>query len=97
MSFESKKEGGYMDLLQTLLIYMSLVFASSVQTAPEPSYIPEITPEPTPYVQVATPTPVPTPTPTPVPTIDMTPNPAYKTIQMGDNGDLVRQMQEIGF
>ena len=83
-----------MDLLKTILVYMSLVFTTSVQTAPEPSYIPEITPEPTPYVQVATPTPVPTPSPTPVPTIDMTPNPAYKTVQMGDNGDLVRQMQE---
>ena len=30
-----------MDLLQTLLVYMSLVFATSVQTAPEPSVIPE--------------------------------------------------------
>lgn len=79
-----------MDLLKTLLVYMSLVFTTSVQTAPVPSYIP--TPEPTPAA--ATATPAPTPTPTPVPTIDMTPNPAYKTIQVGDNGELVRQMQE---
>ena len=83
-----------MDLLKTILVYMSLVFTTSVQTAPEPSYIPEITPEPTPYVQAATATPVPTTTPTPVPTINITPNPAYKTVQMGDNGDKVRQMQE---
>ena len=81
-----------MDLLKTLLVYMSLVFTTSVQTAPEPAYIP--TPSPTPYVVQATATPVPTPRPTPVPTINITPNPAYKTIQVGDNGDLVRQMQE---
>ena len=79
-----------MDLLKTLLVYMSLVFTTSVQTAPVPSYIP--TPEPTPVAVTATP--APTSTPTPVPTIDMTPNPAYKTIQVGDNGELVRQMQE---
>ena len=79
-----------MDLLKTLLVYMSLVFTTSVQTAPEPSYIPEITPEPTAYVAV---TPTPSPKPTPVPTINITPNPAYKTIQMGDNGDAVRDLQ----
>jgi len=79
-----------MDLLKTLLVYMSLVFTTSVQTAPEPSYIPQETPAPTAYVQAATAT----PKPTPVPTINITPNPAYKTVQVGDNGDLVRQMQE---
>lgn len=79
-----------MDLLKTLLVYMSLVFTTSVQTAPEPSYIPQETPVPTVYAQAATAT----PKPTPVPTINITPNPAYKTIQVGDNGDLVRQMQE---
>lgn len=79
-----------MDLLKTLLVYMSLVFTTSVQTAPEPSYIPQETPAPTAYVQTATVT----PKPTPVPTINITPNPSYKTVQMGDNGDLVRQLQE---
>ena len=79
-----------MDLLKTLLVYMSLVFTTSVQTAPEPSYIPQDTPAPTAYVEAATAT----PKPTPVPTINITPNPSYKTVQMGDNGDLVRQMQE---
>ncbi len=84
-----------MDLLKTILIYMSLVFTTSVQTAPEPSYIPtDVMPEQTAYVQAATPSPTPTLKPTPVPTINITPNPAYKTIQVGDNGDLVRQMQE---
>ena len=83
-----------MDLLKTLLIYMSMIFATSVQTAPEAMEILTATPEPTLYVAPATPTPAPTPVPTPVPTIDITPNPAYKTLQVGDRGDLVRAMQE---
>jgi len=83
-----------MDLLKTLLIYMSMIFAASVQTAPEAMEILNATPEPTVYMATATPTPAPTPVPTPVPTIDMTPNPAYKTLEVGDRGDLVRAMQE---
>jgi len=80
-----------MDLLQTLLVYMSLVFASSVQTAPEPIVIPETPDYAAAVVEF---TPAPSPVPTPVPTIDITPNPAYKTIQTGDRGDAVRDMQE---
>lgn len=80
-----------MDLLQTLLVYMSLVFASSVQTAPEPSVIPETPDYIAAYTEV---TPTPSPAPTPVPTINITPNPAYKTLQMGDKGSAVREMQE---
>lgn len=83
-----------MDLLKTLLIYLSVLFASSVQNAPEAMDILTATPEPTVYVAPATPTQAPTPTPTPVPTIDITPNPEYKQLQMGDRGDLVRAMQE---
>lgn len=83
-----------MDLLKTVLIYMSLVFTTSVQNAPVPSYIPETPAAEAAYVQEATATPEPTAKPTPVPTINITPNPAYKTVQMGDNGDLVRQLQE---
>lgn len=83
-----------MDLLRTLLIYLSVLFASSVQNAPEAMDILTATPEPTVYVAPATPTPTPTPVPTPVPTIDITPNPEYKQLQMGDRGDLVRAMQE---
>ena len=62
-----------MDLLQTLLVYMSLVFASSVQTAPEPMQIPEAPDYVSTVVEV---TPAPTTVPTPVPTVDITPNPA---------------------
>ena len=52
-----------MDLLKTILLYMSLTFATSVQMAPEPVDILNATPVPTVYVQPATPTPVPTPKP----------------------------------
>ena len=79
-----------MDLLQTLLVYMSLVFATSVQTAPEPSTIPETTDYAPVYVEV---TPVPTAVATPVPTINITPNPSYKTLQTGDKGAKVRELQ----
>lgn len=80
-----------MDLLQTLLVYMSLVFATSVQTAPQPSVIPETQAYAPAYTEV---TPTPSLAPTPVPTINITPNPAYKTLQMGDRGENVREMQE---
>lgn len=85
-----------MDLLRTILVYMSMVFVASVQSAPEPSLLPEVdVPTPTPYVEAAaTSTPAPTPTPTPVPTIDISPNPDYKTIKVGDNGEDVRAMQQ---
>lgn len=80
-----------MDLLKTLLVYMSLVFATSVQTAPEPvEILAEL--QATPFVPTATP--LPTPTPTPVPTINITPNPDYKMLQVGDRGDDVRALQE---
>lgn len=82
-----------MDLLKTVLLYMTMVFATSVENAPEVDMA-ALVPTPTPYV-AATDTPAPTATakPTPVPTIDITPNPEYKTIQMGDNGDRVMELQ----
>lgn len=82
-----------MDLLKTLVLYLSLVFATSVENAPEPNLVPLETPVPSVSVQT-TATPTPTPKPTPVPTINITPNPAYKTLQVGDRGDQVREMQE---
>lgn len=87
-----------MDLLKTILVYMSMVVAASVQNAPDPGAMPAYDePTPTPYVQAAptaTPTPTDTPKPTPVPTIDITPNPEYSTLQVGDRGDDVRRLQE---
>ena len=87
-----------MDLLKTILVYMSMVVAASVQNAPDPGAMPAYDePTPTPYVQAAptaTPTATATPRPTPVPTIDITPNPEYSTLQVGDRGDEVRRLQE---
>lgn len=87
-----------MDLLKTILVYMSMVVVASVQNAPDPGSVPAYDePTPTPYVQAApTPTlaPTDTPKPTPVPTIDITPNPEYGTLQVGDKGDEVRRLQE---
>ena len=87
-----------MDLLKTILVYMSMVVAASVQNAPDPGAIPAYDePTPTPYVQAAptaTPTATATPRPTPVPPIDITPNPEYSTLQVGDKGDEVRRLQE---
>lgn len=87
-----------MDLLKTILVYMSMVVAASVQNAPDPGSVPAYDePTPTPYVQAAptpTSTPTATPKPTPVPTIDITPNPEYGTLQVGDKGDEVRRLQE---
>lgn len=87
-----------MDLLKTILVYMSMVVAASVQNAPDPGAMPAYNePTPTPYVQAAptaTPTATATPRPTPVPTIDITPNPEYGTLQVGDRGDEVRRLQE---
>ena len=85
-----------MNLLQTILLYMSMVFVSAVQNAPEATPAPLITP--TPQVEVAaivspTPSPSPSPTPTPVPTPNITPNDVYKTIQVRDSGEDVTQLQ----
>ena len=91
-----------MDLLKTILLYLTMVFVSSVQTAPEPSLVPETpTPPPATVSATATYTPVPTPTPTPVPTPNITPNNDYKTLKVGDKGDnvklLQRRLAELGY
>lgn len=82
-----------MDLLKTLVLYMTMVFASSVQSMPdaEEFMVQYHTPEPTAVVTTA---PVLTPSPTPVPTIAVSPNPEYKTLQMGDKGDAVLRLQQ---
>ena len=84
-----------MDLLRTILLYLSMLFVSSVQIAPDPATV-NVTPSPapTPYGVVATATPVATPTPTPVPTPNITPNSAYGQLVMGDRGELVKQLQQ---
>lgn len=91
-----------MDLLRTILVYMTMVFVSSVQSAPDSSLVPETpAPVPTAITSTATATPALTPTPTPVPTPDITPNDIYKTIRVGDKGDgvklLQRRLAELGY
>lgn len=83
-----------MDLLKTLVLYMTMVYASSVQTMPDPeAYMAEhVTPAPT--AVVATATPEPTPSATPVPTVQVSPNPEYKALQMGDSSDAVLRLQQ---
>ncbi len=91
-----------MDLLRTILLYLTMVFVSSVQSAPDPSLVPQTpTPAPTTVYATASPTPVPTPSPTPVPTPNITPNTDYRTIKVGDKGNDVKLMQrrlaELGY
>lgn len=94
-----------MDFLKTLMLYMSLTFATSMQGAP----VPEVTavPAPTAVVetaapqdeplaavtaQIATAAPSAEPTTPPEPTI--TPNKAYHNIKQGDRSNDVKKLQE---
>lgn len=91
-----------MDLLKTILLYLTMVFVSSVQSAPDPSLMPQTpTSAPTAVVATLAPTLPPTPSPTPVPTPNITPNNDYRTIKVGDKGDDVKLMQrrlaELGY
>jgi peptidoglycan hydrolase-like protein with peptidoglycan-binding domain len=92
-----------MNLLNTLLVYLTMVFVSSVQMAPEPTLAP-VTPAPSQTVAVVATVTVaasPSSTPTPVPTPAITPNSEYRTLQVGDTGDDVTLMQrrltELGY
>lgn len=87
-----------MDFLKTLLAYMALTMALSVQEGPLPQEVPTPTPMP-PHVtatlaplQTAVPTATPSPTPPPQPTL--TPNLRYNVLKWGDNGREVRRVQE---
>ncbi|HNW86569.1 MAG TPA: peptidoglycan-binding domain-containing protein [Candidatus Limiplasma sp.] len=92
-----------MDLLKTILLYLTMVFVSSVQSAPDPSLMPATeTVAPTATIVIAaTVTAEPTATPTPVPTPNITPNDTYKTIRVGDKGEDVKLLQnrlaELGY
>lgn len=95
-----------MDFLKTLMLYMSLTFATSMQAAP----VPEPTPEPTqaPYVAEATiapaedplaavtaelPTAQITPEPTQAPAPTITPNKSYHNVKQGMRGADVKDLQ----
>lgn len=100
-----------MDFLKSLMLYMTLTFAASVQTAPAPEITPVPTAAPTAIVATAAPagetpvgqatvtTPAPANGERPVPTI--TPNLSYRNVKMGDHGDRVKKLQkrliELGY
>ncbi|MBN1777678.1 MAG: peptidoglycan-binding protein [Clostridiales bacterium] len=90
-----------MDILKTVLLYLSMLYISSVQVAPDPATV-NITPSPAPtaYGIYAT-TELSTPTPTPVPTPAITANPAYGQLVMGDRNATVKdvqlRLQELGY
>lgn len=89
-----------MDFLKTLMLYMTLTFATSVQGAPPPQETPVPTMAPPAVVSQApgasaapvTAPPSAAPSPEPKPTI--TPNAAYRNIELNDRGASVRKMQE---
>lgn len=97
-----------MDFLKTLMLYMSLTFATSVQatTPPEETPVPTITP--TAVVESAAPAQetsaitadpsvtiaLPQATDTPVPQPTITPNKSYKTLQLNDRNANVKKMQQ---
>lgn len=83
-----------MDLLRTLLLYMTLLFTSSVQSLPDAEGVMATLVTPTPEIVQPTATPAPTPSPTPVPTVEVSVNPEYKTLNMGSKGDEVTRLQE---
>lgn len=102
-----------MDFLKTLMLYMSLTFATSVQAVPTP----EITPEPTvapivaetaapvedpmAAVTAALPTIEVTSEPTAEPAPTITPNTRYTNVKQGQRGDQVQRLQkrliELGY
>lgn len=87
-----------MDFLKTLLAYMSLLTALSVQEGPAQEAVPTPTPLPTHMTatpepnQTEAPTPSPTPTLAPAPTI--TPNNRYSKVSYGDKGSQVTKLQK---
>ncbi len=90
-----------MDLLRTLLVYMSLLLSTAAGNSPALTPIPSnyVTYTPAPVATVwVTPTPIPTAVPTVVPTAAPTRMP---TLSVGDRGENVRVMQvrlkELGY
>lgn len=97
-----------MDFLKTLLAYVALTVAFSVQEGPLPQDVPTPTPlppnvtaSPIPNAPAATAVPTATPTASPVPQPTLTPNMSYKTVQWQDRGNGVLRVQrrliELGY
>ena len=102
-----------MDFLKTLMLYMSLAFATNVQSAPTPEITPVPTPAPTAVVEQqaegSAPSLLPDQTPALTPTADqtrkpapaMTPNKRYSNLKQGSRGENVQKLQkrliELGY
>lgn len=96
-----------MDFLKSLMLYMTLTFATSVQSAPAPEVTPTPTVAPPAVVETVKPAPdaIPTdgaqitvtatvkPQATEVPTPAITPNKSYRNLKQGDRGDRVKKLQ----
>ncbi len=81
-----------MDLLRTIAVYLTIVYASSVQSTPLPEVVLGINEPLVTATAMADPTAEPTNTPIPTPSIE--PNDSYSTLRVGDKGDEVTAMQE---
>lgn len=97
-----------MDFLKTLLAYVALTVAFSVQEGPLPQDVPTPTPlppnvtaSPIPNAPAATDVPTATPTVSPIPEPTITPNMGYRTVQWQDRGSGVLKVQkkliELGY
>ena len=90
-----------LDILKTILLYLSMLYVSAVQVAPDPATV-NITPSPLPtaYGIYAT-AELSTPTPKPVPTPAITANAEYGQLVMGDRNTTVKavqlRLQELGY
>ena len=82
-----------MDLIKTLLVYMTVLLTSSTALAPALTPMPTAAPTPVPVVTV-TPAPVFTPY-VPAPTFAPTATPILTTLYVGDRGENVRIMHHI--
>ena len=96
-----------MDIVKTLLLYMTMTYAAAAASAPPPAQMPTPTPAPTAIVaQAETPAPAVQPAETPAPempvlateaptaTPRITPNKGYRILRRKDKGDNVRKLQE---
>ena len=90
-----------MDFLKTLLAYVALTVAFSVQEGPLPQDVPTPTPlppnvtaSPIPNAPAATDVPTATPTASPIPEPTITPNMGYKTVQWQDRRSGVLKVQK---
>ena len=90
-----------MDFLKTLLAYVALTVAFSVQEGPLPQDVPTPTPlppnvtaSPIPNAPAATDVPTATPTASPIPEPTITPNMGYRTVQWQDRGSGVLKVQK---